>query len=611
MRLNRKQNGCPLWIGCGVLLLAMALHLLVNIQITVYSDDYWYGTFFQDGLAGFLRNTVSHYLTNNGRVYVHILIPILLLFDTKLFALLSPVLTALIFLLALRVQDKSVRGGTLLLGAGMGLLSLLGSEIQYLRMALYWLSAYFNYAFPLLFPLLVLWGMERVQEEKCSRLGFAALCLNAVLAGAGTEQCGLVSLILVTGWWLLRAWRREPAKKGLCLFPLLTATGYLTILCAPGSHARMARGIDGGIFSALHPAVFAERFFDVMGYLCGYEYWNLLFAVFCLLTALVCLTDRSLPRHLLSGFPVAGMVLLLSVLGLERPLAVLTVLFTLYLAVTLLFFPEYQTTGLLLLGAGASVMMLVITTLYYARTFFPCLILLLAVCWSLLFRLLPKCYGPAAAGALIGLGVVFLARYLPIYQGYAANREVVDRNLQAIEAARTEGELTLSVDLEADYRFTMFFEGHYFLSNFLRYYGLPQDIPLRFTSEIWDVSGLRVGERESTFPALEKDGELLIPIEFLFQAAGGVCEFHWTDYTFFISFRGWDYTLYEDGRLVQHLPSGEQRVVDSGCVPRMPYSYTYTLLYLPAEDFQRCFGIVFDYDEENDCYVYRETVAEG
>ena len=68
MRLNRKQNGCPLWIGCGVLLLAMALHLLVNIQITVYSDDYWYGTFFQDGLSAFLRNTVSQYLTNNGRV---------------------------------------------------------------------------------------------------------------------------------------------------------------------------------------------------------------------------------------------------------------------------------------------------------------------------------------------------------------------------------------------------------------------------------------------------------------------------------------------------------------------------------------------------------------
>jgi len=240
-------------------------------------------------------------------------------------------------------------------------------------------------------------------------------------------------------------------------------------------------------------------------------------------------------------------------------------------------------------------MMLVITTLYYARTFFPCLILLLAVCWSLLFRLLPKCYGPAVAGALIGLGVVFLARYLHIYQGYAANREVVDRNLQAIEAARTEGELTMSVDLEADYRFTMFFEGHYFLSNFLRYYGLPQDIPLRFTSEEWDVSNLQVGDAVSTFPTLEKDGELLVPMEFLFQESGHPCVFYWTDLHFELSYGGSDYALYSDGSLLRHLPDGGVEPVGY-CVPRMPHSYTYTLLYLSAQDLERCFGITLSYD---------------
>lgn len=591
-----------LWLGVGVLLAAMLLQLLVNTRITVYSDDYWYGTFFRNGLWGFVRNTVSHYLHTNGRVYVHILVPLVLLADTKLFALLSPILTALIFLLALRVQNRNLSRGALLLGGGMSLLSLLGSEIQYLRMALYWLSAYFNYAFPLLFPLLALWGMERVKEGRGSRPGFLALCVCAVLAGAGTEQCGLAALILITGWWLLRA----RGRGKLYLFPLLTAAGYLTILAAPGSHARMARGIDGGILSVLNPAVFQARFFDVMHYLCGYAYWNVLFGVFCLLIALACLTDRALPRHLLTGFPAAAAVLVLAALNLEAPLAVLTVLYTLYAAITLLTCPDYQTTGLLLMGAGATVMMLIVTTLYYARTFFPCLILFLAVCWSLLLRVLEKCPRALGAAVLLGLAAVSLMRYWPIYRGYAANRVVVDQNLQAVEQARTSGELTLSIDLEADYRFTMFFEGGYFLANFLSYYDLPQDIPVHFTSQVWDVSDVRAGEQRSVFPALEKDGELLMPIEFVFQAAGNTCDFHWTDHTFAIRLDGTDYLLYESGRLVQIMPDGSERVVDEHCVPRMPYSFTYTLLYLPAGDLERCFGFVFDYDAGTDCYVLRD-----
>ena len=609
---ERNKADRRLLLGAAaVLLLAMVLELAVNRNLTVYSDDYWYGTFFQEGWRGFWENTKEHYQTTNGRVLIHILIPLLLLADTKIFVLVSPVLTALILLLGLRVQNRSMGPAALLLASGLGLLSVLGSEIQYLRMALYWLSAYFNYVFPLLFPLLVLWGMMRVEKGKGSPLGLAALGVCALVAGASTEQCGLVALVVLWGYWLLRLRKNGRRRWGLALFPVLASVGYLTVLTAPGSHARMERGIDGGIFSVLDPQVFLTRFFDVMGYLCGYGFWNVLFAVFCLLLGLLALRDRRLPRHLLSAFPAAALVVLLAVAGWQKPLAALTVLYTLYSAVTLLFRPRYQVTGLLLLGAGASVMMLVITTLYYARTFFPCLLLFLTVVWSLLFRVLDK--GSFRVSALVCalLAVVFVVRYVPIYTGYAANRAVIDENLQAIEASRTSGELSLSIDLDPDYRFTMFFEGTYFLENFLQYYGLPQDIPLTFTSQIWDISQVQVGDQRSTFPALEKDGELLLPLEFVFQASGNLCQFYWTDHTFAITYEGEAYTLYEDGRLIRHLPEGGEEVVDTNCAPRMPFSYTYTLLYLPAEDLSRCFGISFAYDQENDCYVFQGTAAQG
>lgn len=607
---RNTQDRRWLLAGAAVLLLAMVLELAVNRNLTVYSDDYWYGTFFQNGWQGFWENTKEHYQTTNGRVLIHILIPILLLADTKIYALVSPLLTALILLLGLRVQNRKMGPAALLLAAGLGLLSVLGSEIQYLRMSLYWLSAYFNYVFPLLFPLAVLWGMQRVEAGKGSRLGLAALGVCAVVAGASTEQCGLVALVVLWGYWLLRL-KKGGRRRLLVLFPLLTSAGYLTVLTAPGSHARMERGIDGGVLSVLDPQVFLGRFFDVMGYLCGYGFWNLLFAVFCLLLGLLALGDRRLPRHLLSAFPAALLVVLLAAAGGQKPLAVVTVLYTLYSAVTLLRRPKYQVTGLLLLGGGASVMMLIVTTLYYARTFFPCLLLFLMVAWSLLFRVLER--GSVRVSVLVCalLAAVFVVRYAPIYAGYAANRVVVEENLQAIQDSRTSGELALSIDLDADYRFTMFFEGTYFLENFLQYYEIPRDIPLRFTSQIWDVSDVQVGDQKSTFPALEKDGVLLMPLEFVFQASGNQCQFYWTDHTFAITYGGENYTLYEDGRLVRQLPEGGEEVVDTNCVPRMPFSYTYTLLYLPAEDLARCFGIQFAYDGDSDCYVFQGTLGEG
>ena len=46
------------------------------------------------------------------------------------------------------------------------------------------------------------------------------------------------------------------------------------------------------------------------------------------------------------------------------------------------------------------------------------------------------------------------------------------------------------------------------------------------------------------------------------------------------------------------------------CVPRMPHSYTYTLLYLSAQDLERCFGITLSYDEETDTYVYKGSFSQ-
>lgn len=85
----------------------MALLALLNSKITVYSDDYWYGTFFQNGFSGFLREMYQHYMQTNGRLYVHAIIPVVLLFDTKLFIFLSPVLLAALYAMGAKALMRS------------------------------------------------------------------------------------------------------------------------------------------------------------------------------------------------------------------------------------------------------------------------------------------------------------------------------------------------------------------------------------------------------------------------------------------------------------------------------------------------------------------------
>ncbi|MBO4915955.1 MAG: hypothetical protein J5449_12215, partial [Oscillospiraceae bacterium] len=463
--------------------------------------------------------------------------------------------------------------------------------------------AYFNYAFPLLFPLLTLCLLERAGGGKLSKTGSAALYLCALLSGMGTEQSGVISLVVLWGYWLCGVLTgKQRLRRALCC-ALLTSVGYVTILLAPGSHARIGRGLDGGLLSVLRPGVFTGRFFDVMHYLCGFRFWNVLFAAFCLLTAGLWLADRTRPRALLAGFPAALAVLALTAADAQKPLAVLTVLYTLFAASLLLTREDTRVSALLILGAGASVMFLTVTTLYYARTFFPCVLLFIAVCWSLFFRVFESARPMLPRLLCAALALVLLARYIPIYRGYAANKVVVDRNLTAVAAAKNGAPLELSIDLDADYRYTVFFEGGYFLANFLRYYGLPDDMPVRFTSDVWDVSDVEINGITSTFPALEKDGTLLLPIEFVFHALGERCDFDWTSNAFTIEHGSETYRLCEDG-LVLLTEDGETDV-DAHCRYVMPFSYTYTLLYLSADDFMRCFGLSFDYDPARDCYTVR------
>ena len=61
--------------------LSLVLLVMLLSRITLYSDDFYFGTFFDYGLPYFFENTADHYLTANGRMLVHFLLELTLIGD--------------------------------------------------------------------------------------------------------------------------------------------------------------------------------------------------------------------------------------------------------------------------------------------------------------------------------------------------------------------------------------------------------------------------------------------------------------------------------------------------------------------------------------------------
>jgi len=608
--LDRRRRP-ELWLWAGLLLAAMALLAVLNSKITVYSDDYWYGTFYDNGIRGFLRNMAEHYRSTNGRFYVHLIVPTVLLFDTKLFVFLSPVLLALLYWFGAKALNDRLPAEGVLAAAALGVLVTMACDVRYLRMTLLWISAYFNYVFPVLMTSLAMFFQRRWYDNRQSKTGHVFGLIFAVLAGASTEQCGIMSLAALWGCAILSRIFAKTPKNRCWGYPLFALLGFLTILAAPGSWARVGRGVDGGILSCLHPTVFLARFFDAMIYVVKYPSTVVLLAAGGVLAGLTPVFDRKAPKGLYAGFALAAGQLAFWFLGLTKPACVWAAASLLALAVLFLLRREYWQTGLMLLASLAAQMTLIITTLGSERTAFAGIVALIITDLSLLCRILWPAGGrrPASlrAGLVLALAAVCAVFYVPTLRGYTASKKIVDENLASVEQSRTTGVCYFNIDIDPRYRFTMPFEGSYFYNNFRAYYHMAPETKLVFTSKNWTLGSIRGGDDVCVFPTLQNKTGLWFPVEYVFRAVGGSAEWSWKNHTYTLTLGSKTFLATESGALYVYLQDGSKQQLADDFTILPPFSDTYTLLYCPADKLQEYFGFNWSYDEAQNLYTVEGT----
>ena len=153
--LNFVVIGAICLIGYGVI-------YWLQSMVTYQSDDYYYATFWRDGLLHFIQNSIDHFQGYNGRVLVHFVAQTVLAFDLHVYAVLNTILLfslAILGCYVIGVSQFRRKERFLCVGIFAVFLFLLGRDVW--RDSLLWISASYNYMFPVFLFFLSLFVQTR------------------------------------------------------------------------------------------------------------------------------------------------------------------------------------------------------------------------------------------------------------------------------------------------------------------------------------------------------------------------------------------------------------------------------------------------------------------
>lgn len=576
--------------ACAVL----AMMFLLS-RITLYSDDYYYSTFFYGGLSSFWEKTVGHYHTFNGRALIHFVAQVFLIFRTHLYAVLFPFIMAAVFALAHRLlQGDGARFSPAAVAVSLGIV--LALPVEYLNQTLCWIAGSFNYCF----PALLIVGYLLAQRRASLGGGIAAACVLAFLAGATTEQNGLAAIVgggVIALCAIVFAERGKRPWKACVPVPF-AVLGYLTVLLAPGTSNRIALEGGGTLSLLLDPVRLLAHFKDIMRYFTGADAEMpsaavLLVILMLLLGVLPLFERKKVLRPLLLGFPAAVfyVIALYTKHATAAPLCVC--LFLVIAAVCMLFDAQWRMSGTLILSGLASLGIMVFTNLGAYRTVMPTLLFLIAVSVHLGEVYLSRVgCGAVRAAAAVSLAVCAVIS-LPTFAGYRENYAVVKRNEEAIQAGKQSGEIVLCSDYVDLYRHTLMFEDGYMFTQFRASYRIPEETVVHIEGEHFAHYPIFVENTEIPRHAIMTQGVLYLPMVQIFEAFGGSCAWDWDTYSgYHLTAHGETYYLSKRDWCIRRMDTGE-------IVREEAYTYSLTDKdYIEIGAFASFMGVQYEFDGE-------------
>lgn len=202
-------------------------------------DDFMYGTFAHTGI---IRNTLSYYVTGNGRFWINVLDSLLLWFDRYAFVVLCPwIILAFVVLLAKNIQwiteghadrEKEQRY------IRMGMVFFASLDVLCLRETVFWITGMMNYLFPAVILLLGYYLFQKEQAgqlHRASRILYYPVCF---LAASSVEQFALMFVGLMTLHLGLDLLKKRLSGRNIAAY-IVSLIGLAFLLLAPGNFVRV------------------------------------------------------------------------------------------------------------------------------------------------------------------------------------------------------------------------------------------------------------------------------------------------------------------------------------------------------------------------------------
>lgn len=473
----------------------IAFFIFLMSLFVLQSDDYFYATFFKDGFINFLNLTCEHFKTFNGRVLVHLFAQLSLSLPHILSALFNSAMLFFAVFFAARLVADGKRDIFVFISIFYTLLLFLGRNIT--ANGIMWVSAFFNYAFPL-----TVTGVALFLLKSNNNLKYVFL----FLAGATTEQWGITACVIV--FCLSFLFSEKKLFFSRILPTLVTFSGFVTIFLSPATALRIDTSAHMSVGTSLIDLPRLSRVFLGEGGAMQF------FVIFIIFTMLLCL-KKGIFKLLYFGILPLFLLVTLPVHSSFMGTFILILLYLMILCFVL-FKSQLTVPFALISGAIMSIFIMIPTNTFEPRICLPSCLLMTGTVASLFFAFdihtkIPKLL-------IFAVPIISSIAFLPVFNGFYRNYEVEKANLDAIEEARVTKTLNYSIDYDKKYVGRQMFNDGYFYTTFQKLYSL-EDCKINIVSAS-NKSIIYKGKRLDVM-GICLDGENYVPVRAFLEETGG------------------------------------------------------------------------------------------
>ena len=574
----------------------------INTQVLMYSDDYLYSLFFRDGFSGFLEWQIWHYQNFNGRVFVHVLAQITFVFNNYVFSLVNLGFPILIGYFTYKTQNNGENQNKfdLVFHMAFFLALLMLLDVSILRESYLWASASFNYTLGTVMVALLCWVCK--DYVKSQKIKWHMIVI-AFLSGASTEQMGLTALFIL-GLVLLFCKNQDNLSirlKNLSPILISCALGLLSIFLSRATRFRLGRENALASFDMIEIFETILQRFERLATIAAESNFLIILSLFGILIGLLPLVDKNLTNKFKLGFLYSFAMLAINFMPitlLHILTLIVTIVFLFYVGFVFLSRKDFIFSSFIILAALFSAAIMMFTSSQEPRVAFPFILLIMAVCASLIVKL--KIAHHIIAPIFVVIACVV---FLPVILGYQYNRGIMNENIKRIsEANETGGAVYFNIDFMHTHRFVMVHETGGLEHYFRQYHRINADSQIFFYSYIHPAITTRNGHRLQ-IPVVYVNGQVTMPVELVVRALGG--QTNWIPRDRQSGIDGYvEFFLYGKERKLNTYTNiinytKDNQVHKTKIIP--PFIGLYPYWY--AEDIYRVFGIAHEFDVDRYVYV--------